>query len=96
MSHLPLLKTLNISNNEIKVIEGLKNCPLETLLCAHNVLSSYESIEQLSDIQSLHTLDIQNNKLEDSRILEIFAAMPCLRCLYLKGNPVVSQIKNYR
>jgi dynein assembly factor 1, axonemal len=96
MSHLPMLKTLNISNNEIKIIEGLQHCPLESLICAHNMLSSYESIKSLTDIQSLHTLDLQNNKLDDPRILDIFAKMPGLRCLYLKGNPGVSKIKNYR
>lgn len=31
-----------------------------------------------------------------AQVLEIFAGLPNLRCLYLKGNPVVDAIRSYR
>lgn len=29
-------------------------------------------------------------------LMAVLKAMPQLTCLYLKGNPIVSQVKNYR
>lgn len=74
----------------------MANCELETLLCSHNQLCSFESIAQLQEIQTLQTVDLQNNLIEDPRVLTIFQCLPALKCLYLKGNPVVSKIPNYR
>jgi Leucine-rich repeat (LRR) protein len=41
-------------------------------------------------------VDLQNNKIEDESIVEVFAKMPNVKCLYLKGNPAVSKIKQCR
>ena len=30
------------------------------------------------------------------QVLEVFSSLPDLRCLYLKGNPMVSKVRNYR
>eukprot|EP00798_Chlamydomonas_sp_ICE-L_P030621 gene30621-35632_t len=100
MSHLegaPKLNSLNMSNNLIRKIEGLSGCGiLETLLLANNKLESVEAISQLADCPSITTLDLQNNNLSDEAVLDVFKQMPELRCLYLKGNPIVSRMKNYR
>ncbi|GMH35986.1 hypothetical protein BSKO_03854 [Bryopsis sp. KO-2023] len=94
---LEQLDTLNISNNRIAVLQNISCCTkLTTLLISHNLLSDVESIRHLSDCGSLRTLDMQHNKIDDPQILEVLKAMPDLKCLYLKGNPVVSKIKNYR
>ncbi|KAK9811648.1 hypothetical protein WJX72_007649 [[Myrmecia] bisecta] len=91
------LNTLNVSNNNLTKLDNLSCCPdLETLLCAHNRLASYDSVSHLADCKSLTTLDLQDNKLDDPDIMEIFKQLPNLRCLYLRGNEVVSMIKNYR
>ncbi|KXZ45339.1 hypothetical protein GPECTOR_56g436 [Gonium pectorale] len=91
------LDTLNISNNQISRLEGLSCCTsLRTLIATHNRLASLESIAHLAECKSLQTLDLQNNQLEDPAILDVLKQIPDLRCLYLKGNPVVSNIKNYR
>lgn len=94
--HLPALNTLNVNNNEISKLLGLNKCSLETLLCAQNKLATASDIAHLAEVTTLQTLDLQNNMLEDTDILEVFKAMPQLKCLYLKGNPVVSKISNYR
>ena len=41
-------------------------------------------------------LDLQNNELEDVKVLDILEQMPNLKVLYLKGNPFVKEVKNYR
>ncbi len=41
-------------------------------------------------------LDLQRNRIEDEKIIDVLAQMPNLHVLYLKDNPVVSKIKNYR
>lgn len=65
-------------------------------MCTHNVLTDSASIAALLDCPSLQTVDLQNNKIEDPSIVDVFAMMPNLKCLYLKGNPAVSKIKQYR
>lgn len=46
---------------------------------------------------SCSVLDLQENKLEDGQgVLNVLKAMPNIRCLYLKGNPMVSKLPNYR
>ena len=100
ISHLegvPELDTLNISHNMVKRLEGLSVCPkLTTLLATDNQLETVDSIAHLVECQSLTTVDLQNNRLTDPDVLDVFKQLPNLKCLYLKGNPVVSNIKNYR
>lgn len=100
ISHLegcPELDTLNVCHNQLKRLDGLACCSkLQTLLATHNQLESLESVAHLAECPSLVTLDLQNNNISDPAVLELLKGMPNLRCLYLKGNPVVSAIKNYR
>lgn len=100
ISHLdgvPELDTLNISHNHLKKLENLSVCPkLTTLIATDNQLEGLDSIQHLAECTSLHTLDLKNNKLEDPQVLEVLKQLPNLRCLYLTGNPVVSNMKNYR
>ncbi|KAG2449026.1 hypothetical protein HYH02_005778 [Chlamydomonas schloesseri] len=94
---VPALDTLNISNNQLTKLEGLSCCPgLRTLIATHNHLATLDSVAHLAECKALQTLDLQNNELEDPGIVDILKQIPDLRCLYLKGNPVVSNIKNYR
>jgi len=41
-------------------------------------------------------LELQNNRIEDPKVIEIFESMPGLRVLNLMGNPVAGKIRNYR
>lgn len=56
-----------------------------------------DDVRGLLECPSVTTVDIQDNKIEDPAILEeILVRMPNLKVLYLKGNPCVNKIKNYR
>eukprot|EP01036_Dinobryon_divergens_P024629 gene24629-33098_t len=97
LNTLTLLDTLNLSKNYIKKIENLSHMTsLSSLNLGHNLLSTCESVVHILEVPSIQTIDIQHNKIEDANVLDIFAAMPDLRVLYLMGNPVVKNIRNYR
>lgn len=94
---LQQLDTLNISDNHISNLDGVACLPqLHTLLCTNNKLSTVESVAHLVSCTALTTLDLQGNQISDPAILDVLRQMTELRCLYLKGNPVVSTIRNYR
>lgn len=97
LESLQHLDTLNISSNQLTKLENLSCCPeLKTLLATHNRLESLESVQHLAQCTTLQTLDLQENHLKDPAVVDVFTSLPNLRCLYLKGNPVVSAVKNYR
>lgn len=98
LQQLPSLDTLNISSNGLDSLEHLQDCPLlSTLTAEHNHLSTLQGLAPLLQCTNLHTLDLQQNNIEDPAVVDaIIAHLPQLRCLYLKGNPVVSSIKSYR
>jgi hypothetical protein len=51
----------------------------------------------LLDCPSIHTLDISNNFLDDTNIVEeIFCKMPNLSVLYCKNNEFVKKIPYFR
>ena len=91
------LVTLNLSQNLLTKVTGLDKLPnLETLNLAKNNIRTVEDIEHLAQCAAVTTLDLSGNKLEDPAVLEVFKRMPNLCALYLKGNPMVRQIKHYR
>jgi len=91
------LDSLNLSQNRIKVIENLSHMTkLTTLLLEKNFVKSVEDIEHVLKVPSLSVINLTNNKVDDPAVVELFSKMPDLRVLYLKGNPVVNKIKNYR
>eukprot|EP00210_Caulerpa_lentillifera_P004704 g4488.t1 len=97
IERLPNLDTLNISNNRIGDLNALSNCAkLTTLIATGNQLETKNDLLPLLSCTSLVSLDLQNNKLADEEILDVLESLPNLRCVYLKGNDVVSKIRNYR
>ena len=94
---LVLLDTLNLNKNCVKKVENLSMLPnLHCLLLSHNRLSTYEDVEHLKDCKALQSIDLQQNSIDDVRILDLFKQIPDLRVLYLQGNPVTKKIKYYR
>lgn len=94
---LVLLDTLNLNKNCVQKIENLSMLPnLHNLLLSHNKLSTYEDVEHLKDCKGLQSIDLQQNKIDDIRILDLFKQIPDLRVIYLQGNPVIKKIKHYR
>ena len=66
------------------------------MLLSHNRLSAYEDLEHLKDCKALQSIDLQQNSIDDIRVLDLFKQIPDLRVLYLQGNPVTKKIKYYR
>ncbi|KAL0479885.1 dynein assembly factor 1 [Acrasis kona] len=98
LDSLSNLHTLDVGNNRIPKIENLEGCPdLDTLNVNDNRLTTSDDIQELTKLKKLTVLNIMNNKLADESIIEnVFAKMPSLGVLYLKGNPIINNTKNYR
>ena len=97
LDNLIELDSINLSKNFIKKIENLGNLKkLTGLNLAHNSLTSYESIQQVLEAPTIQTLDLQNNKINDPKVVDLFEKLEDLRVLYLQGNPVVKLIPYYR
>ena len=97
------LRQLNVNENMLEKIEGIGECPhLDTLHIKRNRLGRYEggeieALKGLLDCPTLTCLDIQDNYLEDEKILdEILVKMPNLKVLYLMNNPCIKKINGYR
>jgi len=91
------LDTLNLSKNYISCVSGLDTCKkLTNLNLSSCALKTAEDIEHVLQVPSLQTLDIQHNKIDDPRVVEILEQLPDLRVVYLQGNPVVKKIPHYR
>ncbi|KAG8263243.1 Dynein assembly factor 1, axonemal [Homalodisca vitripennis] len=69
---------------------------LHNLTLSHNKLESVEDICHLTQCPQLSVVDLSYNNLESPEVVEVFAAMANLRVLNLMGNPVKSNIRNYR
>lgn len=90
--------SLNVASNCLAALDGLEACPaLSTLVAERNNLESLAPLAALAAAcPELHTLDLQHNNIADPALLDILKRMPALRCLYLKGNPVVGKLPSYR
>lgn len=97
LEHLVLLDTLNLSSNRISKIQNISCIPkLNSLYISHNRLTTVEDIEHLAECDTLSCVDLSHNKLDDPKVLEVFAAMKNLKVLNLMGNTVIRNLKNYR
>ncbi|VDK41624.1 unnamed protein product [Taenia asiatica] len=98
LDHMVHLDTLDVSHNMISKIENLSMLPvLKKLVISHNKLETLEDIVHLRDCKALTVVDLQQNRIDNTAVLEeIFAQMPNLRVLYNQGNPFVRQMKYYR
>lgn len=93
------LDSLNLNQNLVKFVSGLSSLTkLNTLLLQGNKLSTTSNLEGLSECPSIGVLDLSKNKLEDGEeVLSLLArTLPNLKVLYLKDNPLVESLPNYR
>lgn len=98
LNHLTRLVNLNLSNNKIKVITGLKGLnELKNLDLVANFIEDTASCAELMELPKLAALDLSNNLIADHQnILEFFGALPALNALKLKGNPGTRMVSKYR
>ena len=94
------LSTLNVSNNQLREIDGAAIRPLErleTLMAAHNRFKTTDSVRGLLERPTITVLDLQHCAMEEPEaVTDVIMKLPNLKVLYLMGNPVVSKVKNYR
>lgn len=91
------LVQLDLSENRISTINGISNLPnLTTLNVAKNVLMDGNSIKHLTDCMKLSSVDLSKNHLKGDNIIEILSEMEGLIALNMEGNPVVTEISNFR
>jgi len=91
------LDTLNLEGNIVTHVSGLsQNTKLQTLNLAGNQIHSAEGLKGLLECPSITCLDLRKNKMENPVCLETLHKMPNLRVLYMKGNPLMNKVKDYR
>ena len=63
----------------------------------NNLLTNFESLENLTDSETVTSLNLSDNQIEaDENLYKIFSKMPLVTVLYLRGTPFVRGIGNYR
>eukprot|EP00472_Partenskyella_glossopodia_P002942 CAMPEP_0197524740 /NCGR_PEP_ID=MMETSP1318-20131121/9732_1 /TAXON_ID=552666 /ORGANISM="Partenskyella glossopodia, Strain RCC365" /LENGTH=344 /DNA_ID=CAMNT_0043077759 /DNA_START=65 /DNA_END=1099 /DNA_ORIENTATION=- len=91
------LYTLNVSHNFIRGVEGLRGLDnLNTLIAHHNDIKESKALQGLLECPRIAVLDLSENKLEHEDALDVLGEMSNLKVLYLKGNPFVKRMRNYR
>lgn len=100
INHMKELHYLNLNDNYISTIENLADMPnLGTLQIKKNKIgrNGISDVIGLLEIPTISVLDISDNLIDDPEVIDqVFVKMPNLAVLYLKGNPVVKKIKNYK
>jgi len=97
LEKMPKLVQLNLCKNSLESIDNIACLKeLKTLLAAYNHLESVEDLKGLLECPSLEVIDLQGNRINDPAVLDLLVKMPNLKCLYLKGNPCVRDIRHYR
>jgi dynein assembly factor 1 len=93
---MPILNTLNLANNYISKIENLGCCAIETLNLKCNNIRVLADMQGLLDAKRISVLDLQDNKIEDEKVISLLEGLPRLKVLYIKGNPFAKTMQNYR
>jgi len=87
---MPLLQTLNVSENSLPGLGGVRTLPaLKTLNLAKN---SFESLEgPWEEMASLQALDASGNRISAAKEFEPLSRLPELRRIEVAGNPLEEQ-----
>ena len=89
ISHLTQLKWLDLSFNNITVIEGLENCTQLMDISLFN--NKVETIQGLDECKDLQCLSLGNNKINSLDICQYLRKFKSLHLVNLEGNPVCGE-----
>ena len=91
VDRLPRLHTLSLQNNRLASVDSLQSLRGHTTLAVldlqHNRLESHTGSEQQQQTEAEEQFEA---------LLALLHSLPQLRVLYLKGNPMLSKLSNYR
>ena len=91
------LVQLDLSENRIERIENLSSLKnLSTLNISKNLLKNADSIKHIQLCHSLSSIDFSNNQIGGEDVIDIFSATSSLVSLNMIGNPIVSELQNFR
>merc|ERR1712166_533601 len=94
LEELTNLGAINLSENFVKKVDHLKGLTgLNTLQLTQNSLATYDDLIGLRDCPSISSLELNKNKIEDPKVIDILATMPNLKVLKLDGNPITRKMK---
>ncbi|KAK4054667.1 hypothetical protein OIO90_003479 [Microbotryomycetes sp. JL221] len=86
LSSMSSLQSLNLSDNMIDTCIGVEKTlgNVETINLSHNRI---ENLSGLDKVWSLKRLDLRNNKINETFECSRLSRLPCLKQIWLKGNP---------
>ena len=92
------LHTLNLSENQIKSLDGLEGLlNLKTLDVSKNIITDINNCAAIKLLPALTSLDVRNNQISNHEaIIPFFSEMQNLNLVYLQGNPACRKMANYR
>lgn len=91
------LVQLDLSENSLIKLENLSALPsLSTLNVSKNALRDEDSIAHLAQCKNLSNVDFSHNELRGEGIIEVLASMPAILSVNMTGNPVTSEVTNFR
>jgi hypothetical protein len=93
LSHLPLLRLLNLEFNQISKLEGIRQLPrLEELFLSYNCIDGIYG--ELRENQGLRVVHLAYNDLRSIEDIRPLCGLPNLSVLSLIGNPFLAAL-NY-
>lgn len=95
LSHLPALTSLNISDNLIDSVLGIYDSlpAIRVLNLAKNRLESLCGLERL---YTLRRIDLRSNAIYESGEVGRLAPLPTIAEVWIKDNPLVEELVDYR
>jgi len=97
VNKLQSLIQIDLSENRITQIEGLSTLPtLQVINLAKNHLADTNSIAHLIECKTVASIDMSHNQLQGEDVIHVLSQVPSLVTLSLAGNPLVSDVPNFR
>jgi len=97
------LRSLDIENCKLQKISGLRSCTLlETINASKNELGNVNNIMELRFNTHIRSININTSQIAELQpedpetLISLLKSLKELRTLYLYGNDIIKNIRNYR